>query len=100
MRLSTFALKSDPGRTRIGADENFFDVGGTSLKAVLVVAMIRKELNRSVSIISLFECPTIRLLAARLDASPGSADTISAATGGAESRGRQRRAKLIKRKTA
>jgi FkbH-like protein/FkbM family methyltransferase len=87
------------GRTHIGFTENFFDAGGTSLKAVVVVAMIRRELKRNVSIISLFECPTIRLLAAKLDGPASPADGI-AATAGAKSRGQQRRDKLIKRKVA
>ena len=85
------------GRTHLSLNENFFDVGGTSLKAVVVVATIRKELKRDVSIITLFECPTIKLLAARLG---GSSDLGSAVVAGAESRGRQRRNKLIKRRTA
>ena len=85
------------GRARIGMNENFFDAGGTSLKAVVVVAMIRKELKKTLSIITLFECPTIKLLAAKLD---GSADAVSAAATSAESRGRQRRHHLVKRRTA
>ena len=88
------------GRSGIGFSENFFDAGGTSLKAVVVVAMIRRELKRNVSVVSLFECPTIRLLAARLDGSEDGADHASAAASGAEARGRQRRSKLIKRKIA
>ena len=82
------------GWTHIGYQERFFDAGGTSLKAVMVVAMIRKELKKDVSIVSLFEYPTIQLLAARLEESAGAK---SAAAAAAESRGRQRRQKLIKR---
>ena len=85
------------------SNENFFDAGGTSLKAVVVIAMIRKELKRDVSIITLFECPTIKLLAARLDGEAGggvSAPADSAAVADAESRGRQRRNKLVKRRAA
>ncbi len=88
------------GRTRIGSTENFFDAGGTSLKAVVVVATIRRELKMNVSIITLFECPTIKLLAAKLGGSTGTADDTSAASTSAESRGRQRRHKLIKRRVA
>ncbi len=87
------------GRSAIGFTKNFFDVGGTSLKAVVVVAMIRRELKRNVSVISLFECPTIRGLAAKLDASDSGTDH-AAAESGADSRGRQRRERLIKRRTA
>ena len=86
------------GRTRIGSTENFFDAGGTSLKAVVVVATIRRELKLNVSIITLFECPTIKLLAAKLGGSAGTADEASTASTNAESRGRQRRNKLIKRR--
>ncbi|MEP6809873.1 MAG: FkbM family methyltransferase, partial [Chthoniobacterales bacterium] len=88
------------GRAHVGLSENFFEAGGTSLKAVLVVAMIRKELKMNVSIIHLFECPTIGLLAAKLDGSASAADDVSAAASDAESRGRQRRSKLIRRKVA
>jgi FkbH-like protein/FkbM family methyltransferase len=88
------------GRPYIGSNENFFDAGGTSLKAVVVIAMIRKELKKDVSVITLFECPTIKLLAARLDDSSGAAAEVSAAAANAESRGRQRRNKLVKRRTA
>ena len=88
------------GRTHIGVTENFFDAGGTSLKAVVVVAAIRRELKRNISIISLFECPTIQLLAAKLDDSAKPADTGNATDSSAESRGRQRRNKLIKRRVA
>ena len=88
------------GRTRIGSTENFFDAGGTSLKAVVVVATVRRELKMNVSIITLFEYPTIKLLAAKLGGSRGTADDASAASTSAESRGRQRRNKLIKRRVA
>lgn len=54
------------GRPQIGMHDNFFDAGGTSLRAVQVIAMIKKELKQSLSIVSLFECPTVTLLAARL----------------------------------
>ncbi len=84
------------GRAQIGLNENFFDAGGTSLKAVVVVAMIRKQLHKDVSIVSLFESPTIALLAARLDGSAAPSESAASA----ESRGRQRRHKLVKRRVA
>ena len=86
--------KKGLGRTQLGYAENFFDAGGTSLKAVMVVAMIRKQLKKTVSVVSLFESPTIRLLAARLE-DPG--DGKSASPNAAELRGRQRRYKLAQR---
>lgn len=55
------------GKPEIGINHNFFDLGGTSLKAVQVVALIQKELGSTLSVTNLFECPTIRLLAKKLN---------------------------------
>ena len=77
------------GRRQIGLNENFFEAGGTSLKAVQLVALIQRELNRSLSITSLFECPTIRLLAARMKSPAPVGNWIKAVK--ALRRGQQRR---------
>ncbi|MEO8231773.1 MAG: FkbM family methyltransferase [Ignavibacteriota bacterium] len=61
MRLSEI-WQTVLGVSKIGADDNFFEVGGTSLKAVQLIATIKKELKKSISIVTLFECPTIKLL--------------------------------------
>ncbi len=58
------------GRTHIGLNENFFDIGGTSLKAVVVVAMIRKELKRDLPISVLVQAPTIGQLAEVIERDP------------------------------
>jgi FkbH-like protein/FkbM family methyltransferase len=78
------------GRTRIGMNDNFFEVGGTSLRAVQVIAMIKKELKQNLSIVSLFECPTVALLAAKLSATSGEVG-VETTTAGAALRGRRRR---------
>jgi acyl carrier protein len=78
------------GKPRIGIDDNFFDVGGTSLRAVQVVAMVKKELNQALSIVSLFECPTVKLLAAKLNAASGQTEGETT-TAAAAQRGQQRR---------
>jgi FkbH-like protein len=76
------------GRVQIGINDNFFEAGGTSLKAVQVLALIRKELQQSLSIVTLFECPTVKLLAAKLTASSAAhGETPTAAA----LRGQQRR---------
>jgi len=84
------------GRPGIGLSANFFEVGGTSLKAVQVIAMLRKELKQNLSVITLFECPTIRLLAARLNAA-GESPSGEPRTTGAALRGQQRRARAMRR---
>ncbi|PYJ83188.1 MAG: hypothetical protein DME22_16440 [Verrucomicrobia bacterium] len=86
------------GRPRIGMNDNFFEAGGTSLRAVQVIAMIKKELKKTLSIVTLFECPTIRLLGAKLNAAAYSPQGASNA-GAAEIRGQQRRHKTIGRRT-
>jgi FkbH-like protein/FkbM family methyltransferase len=82
------------GRPRIGINDNFFEAGGTSLRAVQVVAMVRKELKQNLSIVTLFECPTVRLLAAKLSATPDEAQ-IGTPPAGAVLRGQRRRYKTM-----
>lgn len=77
------------GRRQIGLNENFFEASGTSLKAVQLVALIQRELKRSLPITALFECPTISLLAARMKSSAPMGNWIEAVK--ALRRGQQRR---------
>ncbi|MDP4147324.1 MAG: amino acid adenylation domain-containing protein, partial [Bacillota bacterium] len=48
------------GVETIGIDDNFFALGGHSLKAIQVVSMIHRELNVELSVSKLFNSPTIR----------------------------------------
>lgn len=56
------------GNPSLGLDRNFLDAGGSSLKAVQLVAAIRRELGFTVSVAQFFECPTVRALGGRLAA--------------------------------
>jgi acyl carrier protein len=87
------------GKPQIGMDDNFFEVGGTSLRAVQVIALIKKELGKSLSIVSLFECPTVRLLAAKLSATSGEVPSGTTTTAAAQ-RGQQRRYNTMKQKAS
>jgi FkbH-like protein/FkbM family methyltransferase len=84
------------GNPRIGVQDNFFEAGGTSLKAVQTVATIRRELHVALSIVNIFECPTVRLLAQKLE--PGAAPPGAVSTAGeAMERGARRKQRVRKR---
>jgi carbonic anhydrase/acetyltransferase-like protein (isoleucine patch superfamily) len=50
----------------IGGEENFFDVGGTSLLAARVAEKTRRATGRTVGLLEMFRFPTVRLLAEHL----------------------------------
>ena len=52
---------------RVGMRDNFFDVGGHSLLLVQVQVRLGKELGRKVTLIELFQYPTIDSLVGHLN---------------------------------
>ncbi len=54
------------GVEKVSCDENFFDLGGHSLLIVKVASHLRETLKRDVSIVELFNYPTVRSLAEHL----------------------------------
>ncbi|WP_156669618.1 non-ribosomal peptide synthetase, partial [Mycobacterium sp. E3339] len=54
------------GLTRAGVEESFFDLGGDSLAAMRLVAAVNAGLDTRLSVRTVFEAPTIRLLAQRI----------------------------------
>lgn len=55
------------GRENLGVNDNFFDMGGNSLTASRLVTHIYKDLNLKINLRTIFNCPTIAMLAAELD---------------------------------
>jgi amino acid adenylation domain-containing protein/FkbM family methyltransferase len=51
-------------KSAIGIDSDFFQLGGHSLKAILMISGIHKELDIKIPLVSIFQNPTIRELAA------------------------------------
>ncbi len=52
----------------MGANANFFDVGGHSLLLAQVHGELSEALDQSINIVELFRFPTVRSLAEHLDA--------------------------------
>ncbi|MEA2146638.1 MAG: hypothetical protein QOG59_2225, partial [Solirubrobacteraceae bacterium] len=52
----------------VSPDDNFFEVGGHSLLAIRLIAGLRKQLGAKLTLKALIDAPTVRTLAARIEA--------------------------------
>lgn len=59
------------GLDQVGAEDNFFDLGGDSLRLTSAVAELRERLARPVTRLDMFGHPTVRAMAAHLSEDPG-----------------------------
>jgi acyl carrier protein len=79
------------GLDRVGANDNFFDVGGNSLLLQAVHVRVEALVERKVPMVELFQFSTVRTLAAHLMGSGGPAGTeTSSVTGGNRREGMRR----------
>jgi amino acid adenylation domain-containing protein len=81
------------GKETVGVDDNFFDLGATSLQILEVHASVRRSLPCEISVVDLFQYPRISALAARMT---GAAPVP--ATLGAQERARRQQAALARRR--
>jgi amino acid adenylation domain-containing protein len=95
------------GTGAVGLNDNFFDLGGTSLQLIQVHATIVSVVDTDLTVIDLFQYPRISALAARLATNGGTAAPGSAAgnkpAGGvltAEERARRQHAALARARTS
>ncbi|RKG56777.1 amino acid adenylation domain-containing protein [Corallococcus sp. AB011P] len=80
------------GLERVGASDNFFDLGGNSLLLQSVHAKLEALVGRKVPLVTLFQYPTVRALAGHL--SPPKDTPPAAAPAPAQDPGAQRRDNL------
>lgn len=65
----------------VGADDNFFDLGGHSILLQLVQSRITERTGKNVELIELFNHPTVHSLARHLDAGQGAGDQAGGVRG-------------------
>lgn len=76
------------GVERVGVDQNFFDLGGHSLLVVELSRALREELGRDIPIVTLFQYPTVELLAGHISEQHAEEDPLGRARARAEKRTR------------
>jgi amino acid adenylation domain-containing protein len=81
-------------RPAVGLDENFFDLGGTSLLLIEMHSRLQQRFTAVPSLVDLFTAPTPRLLAERLFRGHDSANRGDAM----EQRGQRQRAAMMARR--
>ncbi|MCP2248081.1 non-ribosomal peptide synthetase [Lentzea aerocolonigenes] len=83
------------GGVEVGARDNFFELGASSVRVTSIYQRLRAALNRDFPLLTVFECPNARALAQRL---AGADDDRAAARKGSD-RGRRLRASRQRRRS-
>ncbi len=62
----------------VGIDDNFFEMGGHSLKGTVLISRLHREFNVKLMLVDVFKYPTIRLLSRFLDTAVQAVDSFQA----------------------
>jgi aryl carrier-like protein len=73
----------------VGTHDNFFDVGGNSIRLLAVLTALRAAGHAGLAMVTLFRHPTIASLAAHLDGVDRPSEVDGARHAGARRRARQ-----------
>ncbi|MBV8859296.1 MAG: amino acid adenylation domain-containing protein, partial [Acidobacteria bacterium] len=65
------------GVEQVGVDDNFFDLGGHSLLMIKANARLREQLKRELSMVDMFQYPTVGALARHLSPGPAQAPALA-----------------------
>ena len=79
------------GLKQIGMHDNFFEIGGSSLKGVQLIAQLKRHLSIELGIVDLFAAPTVSTMTELIEQQRSGSVIVSAATEESESRGAKRR---------
>lgn len=85
---------------RVGLDDNFFDLGGNSLLVMRVHSRLQSEGQSSLAVVDLFRFPTVRSLAAHLEAGEAPAGAADAAAERLKERAAKRRQAIRRQQRA
>ena len=77
--------------SQVGLDDNFFDIGGTSVLLASVRSKLQERLGRSIPVTWMFEFTTIRAFAGRLDETGDVSVKTSSALNAAQDQARKQR---------
>ncbi|HEU0302787.1 MAG TPA: non-ribosomal peptide synthetase, partial [Longimicrobium sp.] len=82
----------------VGLEDNFFEIGGHSMLIARMQERLAGELGREVTVVELFQFPTVASLAAHLDAGAAADESADAAPVEAAERGSSRREMMRRRR--
>jgi acyl transferase domain-containing protein len=84
---------------RPGANDNFFELGGDSMTAIQVTALMKARLGKEITLVKLYEMPTVSLLARSLEGEHRTEDAADALAG-VDRRAETRRESMQRRRRA